>query len=97
MAKETALPCDFKTVATPSASSAPSASALALKASLVGANTVKFGVWSTARAKPVLTNKSTRVVNPAAIAVLEILSGMVKTLSMMWTMPPAKETSYSRR
>lgn len=64
------------------------------KAALVGAKTVRSLVSSTADTSSVASRPSTRVVNPASVAVVEMGSGTVKTLSILWMMPPFHGISY---
>lgn len=65
------------------------------KASLLGANIVRSGAVSSVEAIcGFLLTAPTRAVRPAACAVVETFWGGVRTVSMIWTMPPVKFVSY---
>jgi hypothetical protein len=63
------------------------------KASLVGAKMVRSGVSSTALTRFVALRAPYKAVRLAARAVSEVLTGRVRTVSMIWTTPPVKLTS----
>lgn len=64
------------------------------KALLDGAKTVRSLVSSTTDTRLVAFSAATRSVKPASRAVSEMSCGKVKTLSILWMMPPFHGISY---
>lgn len=63
---------------------------MAAKAALLGANMVAFPSWLTVLTRLAWPRAPARAVRPAAAAVSAGFSGMVRTLSTIWTTPPVK-------
>ena len=80
-------------LASSSVERADAVAAIAWNAALLGAKMVTSERTSTGLIRSVAVRALAREVSPAAVAVAEAFPGTVRTVSIMWTMPPAKGTS----